>query len=140
MGIANSILTGVAAELGRRPGSRAMKVGVRIGELAGVDPDALSFAFEALTLDTPLAGLVLDVEYCVPGSRCRDCSREFEARNFEFQCPACGSTNTARISGDEIEFSYLELEEAEADSLTRNGEESEAKAHEPCSAGRQSPE
>ena len=63
MGIANSILDGVAAELRRRPGNRAVKVGVRIGELAGVDPDALSFAFEALTLETPLAGLALDVDY-----------------------------------------------------------------------------
>ena len=114
MGIANSILEGVAAELRRRPGSHAVKVGVRIGELAGVDPDALSFAFEALTLDTELAGLALDVDYVAPRSRCRECSREFDVRNWELACPACGSSNADRISGDELEFTYLEIEDAES--------------------------
>jgi len=123
MGIANSILDGVAAELRRRPGSRALKVGVRVGELAGVDPDALSFAFQALTLDTPLAGLTLDIEYRAPRSRCRDCGREFEVRNLELMCPGCGGTNAECISGDEMEFAYLEVEEDE-----------------PCAAGRKSSE
>lgn len=113
MGIANSILTGVEKELRRRPGCRAVKVGVRIGELAGVDPDALSFAFEALTLDTPLAGLVLDVEYRAARNRCRDCSREFEIQNFEVSCPVCDTLNTERLSGDELEFAYLEIEDEE---------------------------
>jgi hydrogenase nickel incorporation protein HypA/HybF len=113
MGIANSILTGVTKELQRRPGARAVKVGVRIGELAGVDPDALSFAFEALTLDTEFAGLAIDIEYVPPRSRCRECRREFEVRNYELLCPACGGLNTERISGDELEFTYLEIDEPE---------------------------
>ncbi len=113
MGIANSILEGVAKELRRFPGNRAVKVGVRIGELAGIDPDALSFAFEALTLDTEFAGLAIDIEYVTPRSRCRECSREFEVRNYELLCPACGSLSTERISGDELEFKYLEIEEPE---------------------------
>jgi len=111
MGIAVSILEGVGKELLRHPESRACKVGVRIGALAGVDPDALSFAFEALTLETEFAGLALDVEYVAPRSRCRECSQEFEIRNYEPFCPACGSLNTERLSGDELQFTYLEIEE-----------------------------
>ncbi|MGB9233666.1 MAG: hydrogenase maturation nickel metallochaperone HypA [Terriglobales bacterium] len=114
MGIANSILEGVTKELQRRPGSRAVKVGVRVGELAGVDPDALSFAFEALTIDTELAGLTLDIEYVAPRSRCRECGSEFNVRNYELLCPSCGSLSTERISGDELEFRYLEIEEPES--------------------------
>jgi len=121
MGIANSILEGVAKELQRRPGTRAVKVGVRIGALAGVDPDALSFAFEALTLDTEFAGLAIDIDYVAPRSRCRDCGREFELRNYELLCPQCGSLSTERISGDELEFKYLEIEqEEEANSTQQN--------------------
>ena len=132
MGIANSILTGVAQELERRPGSRAVKVGVRIGELAGVDPDALSFAFEALTIDTDLAGLVLDVEYHAARCRCRDCAREFERKNFESLCPGCGGINVECISGDQLEFAYLELEDQEL----KDPEEK----NEPCAAGRKGTE
>ena len=113
LGIASSILEGVDAEVRRRPGVRPLKVGVRVGELAGLDPDALRFAFEALTIDTPLAGLQLDIEYRASRSRCRDCSHEFEVRNFELLCPTCGSLSTDRISGDELEFAYLEIEERE---------------------------
>jgi len=131
MGIASSILDGVGAEMRRRPGIRPLKVGVRVGELAGLDPDALRFAFEALTIDTPFAGLELDVEFRASRSRCRECSREFELRNFELLCPACGSLNADRISGDELEFTYLEIED---------GEEPEVKDDEPCAAGRQSSE
>jgi hydrogenase nickel incorporation protein HypA/HybF len=107
----------VDAEVRRRPGVRPLKVGVRVGELAGLDPDALRFAFEALTIDTPLAGLELDIEYRASRSRCRDCSHEFEVRNFELLCPACGSLSTERISGDELEFAYLEIEEPEIEDL-----------------------
>jgi hydrogenase nickel incorporation protein HypA/HybF len=111
MAIANSILDGVAAELRRRPGSRPLKVGVRIGELAGLDPDALRFAFEALTLETEMQGVTLDIEYRAPRGRCRECAGEFEVRNFELLCPACGSRNAEVIGGDELEFAYLEVEE-----------------------------
>ena len=117
LGIANSILDGVAAEVRRRAGVRPVKVGVLVGELAGLDPDALRFAFEALTLDTPLAGLALDIEFRASRSRCHDCGHEFEVRNFELMCPACGSLSTHRISGDELEFAYLEIEEADESTL-----------------------
>jgi hydrogenase nickel incorporation protein HypA/HybF len=123
MGIASSILDGVAAEVRRRPGSRAVKVGVRIGELASVDPDALQFAFEALTLDTEWRGLELDIQYQPRRHRCRDCAREFDVRDFELQCPGCGGMNSDCISGEELEFAYLEVEDDE-----------------PCTAGRKSPE
>ena len=138
MGIANSILDGVAAEVRRRPGVRPLKVGVRVGELAGLDPDALRFAFGALTIDTPMAGLELDIEYRASRSRCRDCRHEFEVRNFELLCPTCGSLSTDRISGDELEFAYLEIEEPEIEDP--EVEQMEVEKHEPCAAGRKSPE
>ncbi|MGA8301957.1 MAG: hypothetical protein WB817_20925, partial [Terriglobales bacterium] len=40
-------------------------------------------------------------------------NRDFEVRNYELLCPACGSLATERISGDELEFTYLEIEETE---------------------------
>lgn len=48
MGIAGSILEAVATEVAMRPGNRAMKVGVAIGEFAGVDTESLRFCFEVL--------------------------------------------------------------------------------------------
>ena len=123
MGIANSILEGVAKELRRYPGTRPTKVGVRIGQLAGIDPDALNFAFEALTVETELQGLKLEIEFCAPQARCKDCAREYEIHDYDLTCPACQSRSGQRVGGDELEFAYLEVEEDE-----------------PCAAGRKSSE
>jgi hydrogenase nickel incorporation protein HypA/HybF len=55
--IASSILETLAAEALRRHGQKIIAVGLRIGELSSIDRDALAFAFEALTRDTPWENL-----------------------------------------------------------------------------------
>jgi hydrogenase nickel incorporation protein HypA/HybF len=62
MGIASSILEAVAKEVERYPGHRAVKVGVRIGEFAGVDSESLRFCFEAIVKGSPVAPLELSIE------------------------------------------------------------------------------
>ena len=78
MGIASSVIEAVRAEAARRPGARITKVGMRIGELSGVDRESLSFCYEALVKDTELESAVLAIE---------------------------------DASSDELDLSYLELEE-----------------------------
>ena len=63
MGVANSILEAVQRELDRYPGRRAVKVGVRIGEFAGVDPESLRFCFEALVKGSEFEPLELAVDW-----------------------------------------------------------------------------
>jgi len=63
MGIANSILESVHKELHLYPGQRATKVGVRIGEFAGVDTESLRFCFEALVKGNELEPLDLQIEW-----------------------------------------------------------------------------
>ena len=117
MGIANSILEAVATELRRHPGSRASKVGVRIGELAAIDADSLRFCFDALSRDTDLEGLQLQIEVCPRRHSCDPCSETFAVHDYEFACPKCGSLQTRFVSGDELELAYLEVEENEPSAL-----------------------
>ena len=112
LSIASSILETVRAEKERRPGARVLKVGVRVGELAGVDPDALSFCFESLVAGTDLAPLALEIEPRPRRHRCRCCSNTFQVVDYGVSCPACGARETQLISGDELELAYLEVEEA----------------------------
>lgn len=63
IGIAASVMDVVRKEVGMRPGTRAITVGLRIGELAGVDPESLRFGFDALVKDSDLDPLQLEVEY-----------------------------------------------------------------------------
>jgi Zn finger protein HypA/HybF involved in hydrogenase expression len=64
MGIANSILEAVHQEMQRYPEQRAAKVGVRIGEVAGVDTESLRFCFEALVNGSVFEPLEIEIEWC----------------------------------------------------------------------------
>ena len=113
MGIANSILEAVGKELHRYPGSWPVKVGVRIGELAAVDPDALRFCFDALTKDTEWEALALEIEFRPRRHRCRGCNQEFDVKDYAYQCPQCGELSTECIGGEELDLAFLEVEEHE---------------------------
>ncbi|HEX7423251.1 MAG TPA: hydrogenase maturation nickel metallochaperone HypA [Terriglobales bacterium] len=113
MGIANAVLEAVRVEIARYPGSHPSKVGVRIGELAAVDPSALHFCFEALVRETDLESLELEIQACPRRHRCFACGAEFNVKDYDFQCPCCGGVRTECISGDELELAYLEVEEHE---------------------------
>lgn len=61
-GIAMSILAAVDKEMARHAGARALKIGVRIGPLAGVDREALAFCFQAAAEQEQRPGLELEVQ------------------------------------------------------------------------------
>jgi hydrogenase nickel incorporation protein HypA/HybF len=111
MGIANSVLEAVRTEMGRHPGTYPCKVGVRIGEMAAIDQDALRFCFEAIIHETDLESLELGIEVCPRRHRCQLCGHELVVRDYDFRCPQCASLETICIGGDELELAYLEVEE-----------------------------
>jgi hydrogenase nickel incorporation protein HypA/HybF len=111
LGIAASILESVQKTAERHPNGRISKVGVKIGELAGVDPDALQFGFEVLVKDTEWEKLVLDLEYIPRTQRCSKCAYDFRMTDFDPQCPLCGEFATECISGEELDIAYMEVDE-----------------------------
>ena len=111
MGIANSVLEAVRTEMSLHPGTYPCKVGVRIGEMAAIDAEALRFCFEAMIQETDLALLELAIEVCPRRHRCQVCEREFIVRDYDSSCPQCSSLATTCISGDQLELAYLEVEE-----------------------------
>jgi len=144
LSIANSILEAARAEAARRPGARLVKVGVRVGELSGVDPDALSFSFAALVRGSDLDPLALEIEACPRRQRCSVCGCIFRVVDFNLDCPDCGSFESRCISGDELEMVYLEIEEAQAAPAPETGLRAAARGgesewkHGPSSLGKES--
>jgi len=112
LGIAQSILDRMKEESMRHHGARVTKVGVRIGELSGVDPDSLSFGFEALSKETSLEGAALEIDFRRRRQRCSRCGCEFETDAMLTACPDCGSLHTICIAGDELDIVFIELEDA----------------------------
>jgi hydrogenase nickel incorporation protein HypA/HybF len=110
LSIAESILEAVRKELASRPGARPTRVGLRIGELAAVDVDSLTFCFEAVLKGTEWESLVLDARVCAQRRVCKDCGGEFAVVENNASCPECAGANTRMIGGDELDFDYLEVE------------------------------
>lgn len=111
LSIASSILETVREQAARRPGARFVKVGLRVGELSGVDGEALAFGFQALVKDTEWKTLKLEIEPCPRRHRCPHCKQEFRVVDFQVACPNCGEQHTTCVGGDELDIAYLELEE-----------------------------
>jgi hydrogenase nickel incorporation protein HypA/HybF len=111
-GIANSILDAVRAESRLRSDVMVRKVGLRLGEAAGVDPDSLGFCFDALVQGTDLDPLTLEIEMAPLRHECPRCRREFPVNDFDFSCPTCGDARTVRKGGFELDLAYMEVEEA----------------------------
>jgi hydrogenase nickel incorporation protein HypA/HybF len=114
MGIANSVLEAVRTEASRHPDNRPVKVGLRIGELAAIDQESLRFCFEALTARTDLDGLQLEIEFRPRRHHCPACRTDFVVHDYHFQCPGCHSLTSECVSGDELELTFLELEQYES--------------------------
>ena len=121
MGIADSILEAVRAEMARYPESRARRVGVRVGELAAIDEESLRFCFDALKRETDLEDLKLEIEVCPRRHRCKMCGAEFRVRDYDFECPQCHGLASECLSGDELELAYVEVEEYEPSAAGAKG-------------------
>jgi len=111
LAIAQAILDRAQAASEKNGGGRVLKIGLRIGEISGVVPDALTFGIEALSKDTPLEGLLLDVEQTKRKQRCTACATEFEPEGFIVRCPACQHEQSECIAGNELDVTFIEIED-----------------------------
>ncbi len=82
---------------------------LRIGWLAGVEPEALAFAWDAVTAGTPAEGAQLNVTMVPVVCFCTSCTEEFNPDGFIFACPRCGRSSSEVRQGTEMEVASLEV-------------------------------
>lgn len=116
MGIVQNVLS-CAGETARRAGAvRVTRVGLRIGEMCEVVPEALEFAWEALSETDPMcAGARLTFEEVGCASVCEDCGLEFEHDRFHCRCPRCGGGRVRLVRGRELDIVSIDVETPGAD-------------------------
>lgn len=89
---------------------RVQSIHLRIGTLSGVAPEALQFAFEALTRGTLADGAALDIEPVAARFWCHACAREFQADDLLAECPECHQPSGDLRAGREMELASMEIE------------------------------
>lgn len=110
LGIMESAMGLVLQQARDHRASRVHRIVLRIGTLAGVEPQALHFAFEVVTRGTPADGAALEVESVPARARCPDCDTEFGVETgFIFTCPRCRRLCGELRQGRELELSRVEM-------------------------------
>lgn len=91
-------------------GGPILAIRLRIGSLAGVEPEALRFAFEVVMAGSIAAEAWLRIEQVPAAAFCSRCSREFPVLEGLWECPDCGGLSPQLRRGRELELASLQLD------------------------------
>jgi hydrogenase nickel incorporation protein HypA/HybF len=110
MGIVSEVLVAVVAAAERAEATRINSVRVTVGELTAIVPDALQFAWEALTPGTLAESAVLEVIETSARSRCIECGTEFGHDRWNRLCPSCGGFACEVLAGNELRVDDMDVD------------------------------
>jgi hydrogenase nickel incorporation protein HypA/HybF len=80
-----------------------------IGVMAGIEFDALNFAWDAAVRNTVLDGAARHINVLEAKARCMDCGCVFEVSDRFQPCPACHDYFTEFLQGKELKVKSLSL-------------------------------
>ena len=111
LSIAQSILDIVRQHVPRSDLTNVRIVHVLVGEASGVVADSLSFSFEAIVSDTPLARARIQIERVPFRLECSSCRCVSSSDGGLRICPECGSAETTILSGTELRVKEITLDD-----------------------------
>ena len=89
---------------------RVTRVFLEIGRLAGVEAEAMRFAFDVGTHGSVAEGAELVIEETGGLARCQACGAEAPLEHFYDPCPACGKIPMEILAGRELRIVSLDVE------------------------------
>ena len=105
-------LVSLATQLAQQHGARRVRaLGVRLGVVGSVVPQALEFAFPSAAQGSLLEGARLIVERVEAVARCPACGPVALELQRGLRCPQCGQPTPELLAGEELELDWLELED-----------------------------
>lgn len=109
MSICEGIREVIVDQAQRHGASRIARVRVELGRFAGVEKEALLFAFDVVMRNTVAEGAEL-IMIDLPGKAlCYDCMEEKEIEHRLDPCPTCGGGKMVPQGGDEMRIKDLEV-------------------------------
>lgn len=109
MSLAESVLQLIDDAARRDPFQKVSTVWLEIGQLAGVEPDALAFCFDAVTRGTVAEGARLDI-ITLPGQGwCEPCNQTVPMTEVFDPCPQCGGYPLQVTGGTAMRVKELEV-------------------------------
>ncbi|HMP73380.1 MAG TPA: hydrogenase maturation nickel metallochaperone HypA [Kiritimatiellia bacterium] len=108
-GVAEGLLKAVLHAAETHGATRVVTVRLRIGHLAGIVPESLTFAFEALAQDTLAHGATLHIQSIPVTCHCPHCRLDFPCSPGFYQCPTCNQSSSDLRTGRELDIIDMEI-------------------------------
>ncbi|AHE98010.1 hydrogenase maturation nickel metallochaperone HypA [Thioalkalivibrio paradoxus] len=109
MSLAEGILQIIEDQAAQRAFDRVRRVRLEVGQLSGVEIDALRFSFDAVVADSIAAGAALEIVE-VPGEGwCLDCNATVAIGALFDSCPLCGGYRVRASGGMDMRVLDLEV-------------------------------
>jgi hydrogenase nickel incorporation protein HypA/HybF len=110
MSLAESVLQLIEDAAHKDKFNKVTTVWLEIGQLSGVEPEAMAFCFDAVTRDSVAAGARLEI-VSLPGvGWCMACAKSVAMNEIFGECPDCGSYQMQVTGGTEMRVKELEVE------------------------------
>jgi hydrogenase nickel incorporation protein HypA/HybF len=119
LAICESVLQQVLAVASSRNLPHVARITLRIGPLAGVEPDLVRLAFPIVAAGTTCADASLEIEIAPVEVRCRLCDAKSGVPPNRLLCATCGTWRVKVVSGDEMLLSSVELTDAPSTNQAR---------------------
>ena len=84
-------------------------VGLKLGEMAGVEVEALKFCFDILTRNTIAENAELKINRVPIIGECNKCGKTFNVADYNFFCPECDGILILK-SGRELLVEFVDCE------------------------------
>ena len=109
--VAQNIVEIVISEAEKVRAVKVTQVVLSIGKLAGIENEALLFAWDIVTKNNIAAGSKLIIED-IPGmAKCQSCQHEFETTDYFSVCEKCGDFKTDIIKGKELQVKSIDIDD-----------------------------
>ncbi len=86
------------------------KVEVEIGTMAGVETDALLFAWDSVIQNTMAQNAPLIIHTIRAEAKCLECGKDFPIDNYFTECPQCKSFRYQVTRGRELKVSSVTID------------------------------
>lgn len=110
MALAEGILDIALDYAEKNEAKKISKISLLLGEMAGVETEALEFSFASLVKGTIAEEAELLLHRVPLVGRCQKCGRKMHIEHYNFICPACKQGVLEIVSGREMQVEYLEVD------------------------------
>ena len=109
MAIAEGILNIAFDYAEQNKASKISRITLKIGDMSGVELEALNMSFDVLTKNTIAEGAELIVNKIPIIGQCNKCGKEFHIEQYNFFCPECDGILILQ-SGRELQVESLDMD------------------------------